>query len=859
MRFALPCLGWALLSLAACGGDAGEPLSDALEHIELIAEGGDPEEMGPALRRLEALLAGLGPKDRAVTARAALPRRRAVSEAWRIGRTLCYRGAHDARFNIFYRFDAVTGRPLAPLTLHEQRGGPHAVPSGHPDEITAFTPKRAVVVNVRTGARRLSVSCPISQSIAPVLAGEDFILAPARAHRTLVRVNRKGDTVWTCTLPGDVTPHRAAHGSLLVAQTRASGTCGIDLETGKRLWSESTGALGYGVTFGPAGRLLIEANQLFPRGRPGGHLTARARRTGKRLWQYRHPAMIGHRPVVHEAKGLVFAARDPGTVVCLRAKDGTVVWETALPAPPVRPQAYGPGPYSPAWALRGGRLLVLDREFRLHVLEVDGGARLASVAVGSTLDPSGERKNYDTPVALPWIEGDQLFVASRKSGVVAYPTRHLLTGREPPELRVRALRVKLLLRLGRLKQAAEEVARMQALRYYSGPVLEALAELCRFRNDRKGEVFARLRMIRARSATVDPRLLILLGLTKSVHCGPDPTNPCRIGDKVYVGSGGGRMRAYQAADFSLAGSLDLNARIAPGLTAFGDTLVLSTTQGRQRRVIGVRPDLRRVFDCPAPGRDSRWVVLNGALICSTGYKSWVEVAPLEPNKQRLGPQKRIECLYNTPVRHRGRLYYPTVGGGSRSYDGARVADHPSKLKVSHYRVNPRGDRPVAFGVGGVYEVDEHLRPAKRIVTLAGWNGGAIMHRGVVVVLCVDATDSPTWVLRAWDGAGAKLPLEHATLRYRGRLDNVPDLLPLGGGVLLAGRDLVYVDPRKKDRVWQFWPGGGRSLAAWAPPPRFREPLVIGDRVYATHEAGYLYEFSKLRILQDRPPVGVAPR
>jgi len=853
--------GWAagcvLLGFcAACyGGETGKALSQTIEHLEVIAEGRDPEEMASALRRVDGLLAKLAPQDRAVLAAVTPPGKRRLRSAWRIGRTLCYRAANDATL---HRIDLDTAKPLTPLTLDELKGA-NAVwagSSGRPDEMIAFCPKRAVVLNVRTGRKRLTISDRIDPRIAPVLAGEDLVFVRGGRGRTLVRVNRKGEDVWTCGLPGYVMCHPAAHGPILVAQTRGGSYGGqatscVDLGTGKRLWSKTTNAYGLGAVFGPHGEFVVEANLWLSPGGTEARIVARNPQTGEPLWEYRRPGMIHHRPVVHRAKGLVLAAVEPGVVVCLRAKDGSVVWETPLPAAVVEAPASSYDPYWPALALDGNRLIVLDCESQLHVLDVDRGSKAASVAARSPVTPDGKSRSYDTPVNLPWIKGDQLVVASRQSGVVVYPTRHLLAGRESPELRARAVRVKLLLRLGRVKDAADEVARMQAMRSCSGATLEALAELCRFRNDRDGEVLARLRMMRSRGRTTDPRLLILVGLVRSAFCGPRPTNLPRIGGHLYVGSADGRLRRFRTEDLAPAGELDVKVAIGPHLAVFDNALVFPTAN---RHVQGASRDLRRLFDWSAPNPASRYVVVNGRLIRSSGYVGFVKVAVLDLERKGFCARHRIDCQYNTPVVHRGRVYYPTGGGGSRSFDGDRVETHPAKLKVANYRVNARGDRPVAFGTGGVYEVDEHLRPVKRIVELPGRAAGAVIHRGTTVALCERRDGSGRRTLNAWDRAGAKLPLQCGPRRAYGHLDRAPALLPFGDGVLVVGRELTYVDPSRKDAVWQFWPGASQKgrLAM------FRGPLVVGNKVYVTHTDGYLSEFSKLRILQNRLPADAAP-
>jgi outer membrane protein assembly factor BamB len=817
-----------------------------IEFIEDIANAYGAQE---ALRRLDGFISALPPEDRAVAWKVPSEEPIDVRHAWRSGKTICFQNSSS---DAIYIVNARTGEIHDAVILEKsRRGDAEWVTSTKKEgEILVASRNGILLADTRSGEFREILRCPVDPRIAPVMFHADFIILKGYRSSELARIDRAGKSVWNCQLPGYVMSHPAVYGPTMVVQICKSSyggqaTLAVNLNTGKQLWCETTNANGWGAAFGNDAIFVVEADQWLSAGDAEAWLICRNPTTGKRLWEYRRPGHITHRPLVDQRSNHVFVVFSTGAVVCFKGKDGTILWETHLPAEPAQAPSPYHHPYWPALGLYDDYLMVLDHDDQLHFLDVKDGKSVTSFALTSPLSPDGRRNGYDHVVAMPWIEGKNLIVASAR-GITAYPLGHVFSSREAPELLYRSCKVKLLLHQGRIDDAAAEVAEMQALRAPSPITLEAVANLCQVRNDTEGEVIARLRLMRRKGLSKDERLQELVGLRNYVYCGPNPTPPLLVGDKIFVGSSDGYLRAYSTPDLSSMDKLDVKTGITSQLPLFDNVIVFPTDN---RHVCGVSQKLQLLFDWSASNPLSLYLTLNGKLICSSLYLGFSDVGVLDLEKQGFGPMVRINCVANTPVIYKGRLYYPNVGGGSTSYDGASTQTHPARMEVDQYRVNPSGDYPVAYGTGGVYEVDEEVRPIKLLVASPRAVFAAAVNNGVIAAFSQGTKSSDPWLLEAWKESGEKLPLTYATQRYNPQLAYAPILIRFEKGFLFIGREIVYVEHSREKAVWRFWPGGFQGEVY----PEFREPVVHGDYVYITHKSGDLYVFSKSKILQTDSP------
>jgi outer membrane protein assembly factor BamB len=230
--------------------------------------------------------------------------------------------------------------------------------------------------------------------------------------------------IWSRELTGYPLRHPTVCGDLAVVQTRQSSyggqaTTGIDVHTGEIVWTDRTDAYGRGIVFGDGCTYLIETDQwLSPEGAEA-RIVRRDLKTGRREWEiHREPGASG--PALMDPKtGQVFAITHRGCVACLDSLDGKVVWESRLPE-----YAHGPisdwvGPDQSLHSLQEGRLLVVDINKVLHILDPAEGTLLDSLALAAGF--RGDEKGLP-PVEMlapPWLEGDRLIVACR-TGLIAY-------------------------------------------------------------------------------------------------------------------------------------------------------------------------------------------------------------------------------------------------------------------------------------------------------------------------------------------------------------------------------------------------------------------------------------------------------
>jgi hypothetical protein len=379
------------------------------------------------------------------------------------------------------------------------------------------------------------------------------------------------------------------------------------------------------------------------------------------------------------------------------------------------------------------------------------------------------------------------------------------------------------------------------------------------------EVSNRLELMRAQGKETDPRLAALTGLVKRVACGPSPTAPLLADGRLYVGAADGTLRAFSAADLSPAGAFDTGAA-ASGPPALFDEMVVLPLESR--RVIGVSADLReKQFDVPQAITPGRYFDVGGRLLCSLTLADYAMAAVLDDARQRFVEATKVANVPFTaaPVVHQGRLYYAQPDGASASFDGRVLEVHPPIIQgppTGRLFLNGLGARPVAYGLTGVYEVDEHLRPVKRLAGTGVRCRAACRGKGVVVTLSEGANPGDAWLLEAWTDDGEKLPLKYSTRGYSPGVRDQPLLAPLPGGegtFLLVGREVVSIDARREQPLRRFTPASPLDPSV----PTFAAPAFGKDRVFVTHRSGDLYAFDTAQLLrpadEPAPPAPPEPK
>lgn len=834
---------WFLLTAA---GQQKLP-ADAARIIEKLRKVAETDGTGTALSQSDEVIRDLFVVDRMAVWKYERQRAGRVGGVWAAPGRVCFVSRGDDKLRVL---DSATGEETAavPLPLRYAWRDLWMKRIEDSGNMLLTLPGQIMVLDARSGKITHTLQCKHDARVSPIIFDSDYVLAEGYRAETLVRVAKTGESRWGRRLPGYITLHPAVHGPLMIVQTRRSdyggqATSGVDLRTGELLWSDTVEAYGYGAAFSDDALFVVESCLLLSRGDTFGWVICRVPETGEKLWEYRRPGLGFHQPIVDETGSCVFVLSDTGVVVSIDGRDGSLVWETRLPANAPDLSGLSYLPYSPVMRLDRDRLMVLDLEDVLHVLDMKTGEILRSFPTLSRFSPDGQSSSNDKLAATPWVEHGLLIVPSQRK-IVAYPFSQVLGEEASVELQVRALRVQWLLRDGKVVEAAEEVALMRQSRPEEQLTLECSAEVCRAHRDVEGEVIARLRLMRKAGAETDSRLFELTGLLKRIPCGYGPGPPLLVGDRIYVGARDGLLRAFDTKALSLAGELDVMAPITSPLALYDGVIVFPT---RNRHVRGVSPDLKELFDWPATGENSLYIPLGEKLVRSSPFIGFSHVCVLDLDRQSFGPEERVDCSVNLPVRHNDRLYYPQKGGGSATYDGRVVAVQPPKVTVDQYRVSDSGEHPIAYGSGGTYRVDGHLRPVERLTTTPGKTYAATVNKGILVTLS-GKNEMSNWILEAHRVTGEKLPLNYRTPRYNHpTMERLPTLLPFADGFLLVGRDIVYVSPDQAKPIWRFWPGGLQDLDS----PAFKGPAACGDRVVFTGRGG-LYVFDKSRMTRPAP-------
>lgn len=346
-----------------------------------------------------------------------------LARVWYVDDLLLFVSMHGSGIQAL---DPRTGRTRFSIPASRGQIGSLWVSHGSRDgRLTACLSDRILVVESASGATARSVPCKRDHRIAPAPIEEDFVLVSQYQSTSLERVDALGSRSWTCRLPGYVMTHPSVCGSLLMVQTRGSSyggqaTSGVDLETGKVLWSETVNAYGCGVVLADDARYSVEGDMWLAPNATEGRLICREPRTGTARWTYRKPqTTLSHTPVLDPVTDRVYAVLDDGTVVCVDGECGKTLWEQALPDRPLRALNTSHYPYQSCLSLHDGLLLLTSSDATLYVLDVQTGEIRERIALTKDTFRHGARARREELVAAPWMVGDLLIVPS-ESGISAY-------------------------------------------------------------------------------------------------------------------------------------------------------------------------------------------------------------------------------------------------------------------------------------------------------------------------------------------------------------------------------------------------------------------------------------------------------
>ncbi len=248
----VPAIGllvlWWLWGLSASAA-APDAYSAEWKSVRAMARAG---RLNEALARLDAVIDNLPAEDRTLAWTCGVGKW--FSPGRRFDRTICVQSSVGDGLQWL---EAQTGRPLGVPGLEKLRASRSVwmAPGRKPEEILLGVPNTMVLVDATRNKATTLPELSVDPRIRPLWHRGDLVFFEGHRSRTIVRTTAEGKTLWRCSLPGYVMTHPAAYGPLVVVQTRGSSyggqatTC-VDLDTGKKLWSETVDAYGRGAAFG---------------------------------------------------------------------------------------------------------------------------------------------------------------------------------------------------------------------------------------------------------------------------------------------------------------------------------------------------------------------------------------------------------------------------------------------------------------------------------------------------------------------------------------------------------------------------------------------------------------------------------
>ncbi len=526
----------------------------------------------------------------------------------------------------------------------------------------------------------------------------------------------------------------------------------------------------------------------------------------------------GAAPAVHTRDGAAFAhavwtgndvvvalgGRDAlAEVVRLRGADATPLWRAEL----VRGVAW------PGFDTLRGNGTTRDTWDALQVVP-EGALVVAGDGVVHLFDlgDGHERGRVGGPaihLAGPLVV-DASVVLLGDRGLRAVPLARLVHDAVPREARLRALELRALTALGRRDDAREAVRRLTTDEPFLTDAWTLRAEL----EDGADALAARCHVMALTGDEEDAHLRATHRLVRRIPLDGDVTSPLVLSDGLVVAaSRAGRVVRIDPFSLRTVERRSLGVGIVDA--ALEQRLLLTDDDFRTRPAA--------VDDAAAP---AAWTAVSG---------------------------------YDGPVVRDGpRLVRPLAGGALRVLEGGGVRELACPLgpdAIGRWSIH-RGDasiagaRDVGFGDGGLYALDDALRPVRRLLDLRE------EHAGGRVELFAATRSHVALVVRS----GAATTLELRDAQTLAVLRRVPDVRidgappragqlvarPDGLGFVLAGDEVVLLplEPDAPPVRFDFGPAPGAAVPVvhYLHVPFFGAPLLAAGRAFVPARDGAVYVF-----------------
>jgi hypothetical protein len=545
-------------------------------------------------------------------------------------------------------------------------------------------------------------------------------------------------------------------------------------------------------------------------------LAARPLKDTVKPWKYEHPDDTFNEPfwLDDDVVALCGAPGFKAQVVRLDGATGKLKWRFALPRgayvagmDQLSDGAYPPRTWS-AVGKCGDYLLAVGSEGALYFLDPATGKLLGKATPGTS------------HLAFPRLVDGALVVSSIQ-GIRAIPLDVLLRRRADGEREVTLLEARCLKALGKTQEALARLRELLKLDPESVEGWLLRAELARRAKLPEEEVAARCRRLELTGEEVSPDLRARWGLLKRVATHNDITNNLRrLGDVVCAATYGGWFYGIDVRSLEVVVKKEFPA-------AFMGIRRSETLKGyftdREYRDVAEQTD-----DGP-------------------------QLAPRPPGDRATGNDGHV-------VRWRGKFYRPLAGGNVRVLDGKTTTEHKTPLEgIKQWQIHVSPSGVLGYGHGGVYALDEHLCPVRKLIGGRGRDADSPFDVSLL------ASDSRTvgllawhrgeYTLQVWTRDGKKKLREQVVLPQGYLHGGAGRLVPLAGGYLLSGCELVWIPPSPGVPVWRFGfeeePGTSLPKIPFAHTTLFGWPLVCDNLLFVTCRDGGIYVFDVTAITRPR--------
>jgi hypothetical protein len=226
----------------------------------------------------------------------------------------------------------------------------------------------------------------------------------------------------------------------------------------------------------------------------------------------------------------------------------------------------------------------------------------------------------------------------------------------------------------------------------------------------------------------------------------------------------------------------------------------------------------------------------------------VESKPADREWTLQGSEKRI----SPPLRVGNRVVRTTRGGGTREVVNGKTVEYEGQFPILvEWGFACVGTQVYAIGDGGVYTVDDKLRPTNVFISVPTNEQAptpVLRLAGAPQNLCISVGGNAA-SLQIWSKDGKQMIRSTSVAQHSHSYHSSSParLLRLGQGYLLTTDELVYLPDDPAKPVWRFSMNIGSSgrvpgTEAFWQADGFSIPRIVGNRLVVCGRIGGIYIF-----------------